>query len=169
MNTGTDEQVKKLEELIHEVTFAMLTTVETDGSLRSRPMAFNGKAGFDGDLWFFTYASSPKVDEIAHDSHVNVSFAKPESQTYVSMTGRAQLVRDPQKIEELWSPPLKAWFPEGKDDPNVALLRVRVEKAEYWDAPSSAIAHTISFVKALATGQPADPGDHAKVDLQTAV
>ena len=158
-------QIKKLDEMIKEIDFAMLTTVAEDGSLHSRPMSTQ-RAEFDGNLWFFTRASAPKVGEIEREHQVCVSYAKPESQLYVSVSGRATVVRDRAKIEELWSPELKAWFPEGPEDPDLALLRVAVGRAEYWDSPSSAVAHAISFVKAMVTGQPANPGENEKIELR---
>ena len=160
-----DENIRKLAEMIKGIEFAMLTTAEPDGSLRSRPMATQ-KAEFDGDLYFFTYGSSPKAHEIEHDRHVNVSYANPDKQRYVSVSGRARITRDRARMEELWTPELKAWFPQGLDEPDIALLQVSVEKAEYWDSPSSLVAHAISFVKAMVTGQPAQPGDHEKIDLK---
>ena len=166
--TENDEQggqIRKLDEMIKDIDFAMLTTVAEDGSLHSRPMSTQ-RAEFDGNLWFFTQASAPKVGEIEHEQRVNVSYAKPESQRYVSVSGRATVVRDRAKIKELWSPELKAWFPGGADDPDLALLKVAVERAEYWDSPSSAVAHAISFVKAMVTGQPADPGENEKIELK---
>lgn len=164
----TDERgghVKKLAEMIKEIDFAMLTTVAEDGSLHSRPMSTQ-RAEFDGNLWFFTRASAPKVGEIEREHHVNLAYAKPEAQRYVSVSGRATVVRDPAKIEELWSPELKAWFPEGPEDPDLALLKVAVERAEYWDSPSSAVAHAISFARAMLTGQPANPGENEKIELK---
>ena len=162
--TNHDEAVKTLAKLIQDIKFAMLTTAEPDGSLRSRPMAIQQK-DFDGVLWFFTKAESGKVDEVHEDHHVNVSFSSPEKSQYVSVSGLARLVRDKAKAQELWSPANKAWFPQGVDDPELALLRVDVSKAEYWDTPSSTVVHVVGFVKALATGTPYKPGDHAKVDL----
>jgi general stress protein 26 len=160
-------QIKKLAEMIREIDFAMLTTVAEDGSLHSRPMSTQ-RAEFDGNLWFFTRASAPKVGEVEREQQVNVAYAKPETQSYVSVSGRATVVRDRAKIGELWSPELKAWFPEGPEDPDLALLKVAVERAEYWDSPSSAVAHAISFVKALVTGRPADPGENEKIELKKA-
>lgn len=164
-NAERNEQLKKLGELIKDIEFAMLTTAEADGTLRSRPMATQ-QVEFDGDLWFFTRASAPKVDEIEREQHVNVSYAKPEKQRYVSVSGQGQLVRDRAKIEELWNPAYKAWFPQGLDDPDLALLRVQASQAEYWDSPASAVVHLLGLVKATVTGQPYDGGEHAKVDLQ---
>lgn len=161
-----NEDVAKLRELIRDVKFAMLTTEDTDGALRSRPMVVQ-ESEFDGDLWFFTGASSPKVAEIQQHQRVNVALANPDKQRYVSVSGTAQLVRDRTKAEELWKPAYKAWFPEGLEDPDLALLQVTVEKAEYWDSPGSAVVHLIGFVKALATGERLqDPGEHEKIELR---
>lgn len=159
-----DDSVQKLGRLIKDIKFAMLTTVCDDGSLRSRPMATQ-EAEFDGTLWFFTRAGAPKVGEVQRDEQVNVSYASPADQRYVSVSGRARLVRDPAKNRELWSAAYKAWFPKGLDDPELALLRVEPDKAEYWDAPSSTMAHLFGVVKAALTGKAAKPGDHEKLDL----
>lgn len=160
-----EQDIKKLWSLIKDVEFGMLTTVDEDGTLRSRPMATQ-KVEFDGDLWFFTYASSAKVHEVQHEHAVNVSFANPDDQVYVSTSGTAKLVRDRSKMEQLWNPILKTWFPKGLDDPEIALLKVRVEQAEYWDSPSSAVVLLAGFVKSQITGQPPKPGDNEKIDLE---
>jgi general stress protein 26 len=141
------EDIKKLGELIKDIPIAMLTTVDEDGTLRSRPMAIQGDE-FDGTLWFMVGADSAKVHEV-----------------YISVSGTAQLVRDRAKIDEFWNPMNKAWFPEGKDDPNIALLHVTVSKAEYWDSPSSAVAHVVGVAKALVTGQSYEPGENEKINL----
>lgn len=159
-----EEQLQKLNELIKDVQYAMFTTVEPDGTLRARPMATR-KAEFDGTLWFFTKASAPKVDEVEQEQNVCVSYAKPEKQHYISMSGAARVVRDRNKIEELWTPELKAWFPGGKEDPDIALLRVEVSQAEYWDSHNSTIAHLLGLAKSVATGTTYQPGENEKVNL----
>jgi general stress protein 26 len=162
---GHHEDVEKLAKLIRGIKFAMLTTAMPDGTLRSRPMATQ-QAPFDGSLWFFTYFHSGKVDEIEHDQHVNVSYADPSGNRYVSVSGRAAIVRDRQKAGELWSELHRAWFPQGLDDPNLALLRVDVHDAEYWDGPSSRMVQLAGFVKAMVTGKPAtDLTENRKLHL----
>jgi len=161
-----ENNLEKLRELVKDIDFCMLTTVDEGGDLHSRPMSSNGDIDADGDIWFFTNASSHKVSEIAKLPKVNVSFADPDDQRYVSVSGTAQLVRDQAKIEELWRPEFKMWFPEGKDDPEIALLRVSLEKAEYWDSPSSTIGYALSFVSSLVTGKEPDLGENKKVDFQ---
>jgi len=160
-----ENDLEKLRELVKDIDFCMLTTVDEGGDLHSRPMSSNGDIDEDGDLWFFTSASSHKVSEIEKLPKVNVSFADPDNQRYVSVSGTAQLVRDREKIDELWRPEFKIWFPEGKEDPEVALLRVNLEKAEYWDSPSSTIGYALSFVSSLVTGKQPDLGENRKVNL----
>ena len=164
MSKDQAETMQKLGELIKDINIAMLTTALPDGSLRSRPMAT--QAGeFDGTLWFFTNVESEKVHEIEDDQHVNLSYAEPSEQKYVSISGKARINRDRANIEELWSTPLKAWFPGGKEDPNIALLQVEVENAEYWDAPSSKMVHLVGVVQATVTGQSYEPGENEKITL----
>ena len=159
------DNLQKLREMVKEIDFCMLTTVDENGDLHSRPMSVNGDIDTDGDLWFFTSASSHKVVEITKSPKVNVSFADPDNQHYVSISGKAQLVRDRNKIDELWRPEFKMWFPEGKDDPQVALLRVNLEKAEYWDSPSSTIGYVLNLVSSLVTGKEANAGENRKIEL----
>jgi general stress protein 26 len=159
------EDFRKLKELIKDIDFCMLTTIDERGDLHSRPMSSNGDIDPNGDLWFFTGASSHKVSEINDAPRVNISFADPSNQHYVSVTGRAQLVLDRNKIDELWREQFKMWFPEGKQDPNVALLRINIEKAEYWDSPSSTISYALNFVSAIVTGEEPDMGEHKQLEF----
>jgi general stress protein 26 len=161
-----ENDLEKLREMVKDIDFCMLTTVDEGGDLHSRPMSSNGDIDADGDIWFFTNASSHKVSEIAKRPKVNVNFSDPDNQRYISVSGTAQLVRDRAKIDELWRPEFKIWFPEGKEDPEVALLRVNLEKAEYWDSPSSTIGYALSFVSSLVTGKEPDFGENKKVDLR---
>lgn len=163
--TDHNEDIQKLGAMIKEIKFAMLTTAEPDGTLRSRPMATQATE-FDGELWFFTAASAPKVEEIEQDHHVNLSYAAPDKNLYVSVSGKARMIRNRKKAEELWNPAYKAWFPKGLDDPDLALLKVSVTQAEYWDSSSSAVVHLVGFVKALATGERYHPGENEKIDLR---
>lgn len=160
---GTTDARAKLQELIEGIDFCMLTSIDGD-VMRSRPMSTQ-QAEFDGDIWFFTSDETHKVDEIAADNRVCVAYTKPDSHTYVSVSGRAEIVRDRTKMEELWNPVLKAWFPDGLEDPRLCLLKVTAEQAEYWDQPSGKVVQLFGFVKALATGQSAEWGENQKLEL----
>ena len=160
-----EDDLQKLRELVKDIDFCMLTTVAENGDLHSRPMSSNGDIDSAGALWFFTSASAHKVHEIEKLPKVNVSFADPDNQHYVSISGTAQLVRDRNKIDELWRPEFKMWFPNGKDDPDVALLRVSPEKAEYWDSPASTIGYMLNFLSSLVSGKEADAGQNRKINF----
>jgi general stress protein 26 len=163
-HTAREEDIARLRELIKGIKFAMLTTVEEDGSLHSRPMTVQ-ETEFDGDMWFFTEADAPKVDEIQHDHQVNVALAAPDDQRYISLSGTARLVRDVRKQRELWSEPNKIWFPNGPEDPNLALLKVSVTRAEYWESGSNRVGRMIDFARAMITGDQRQVGENKKLDL----
>jgi general stress protein 26 len=163
MEDKRQESIRKLNDLINDVKVAMLTTIDW-GILRSRPMQTQ-EFDFDGDLWFFTSSETHKTEEIEKDRRVNVSYAAPDTNTYVSVTGTAEIVTDREKIEELWNPIYKAWFPDALEDPNLVLLKVAVEQAEYWDSPSSTLVQVAGFVKAMVTGERAGGGENKKINL----
>lgn len=165
VETRTDAEArKKVWDLIRDVEVAMMVTVAEGGHLHGRPMRAVNKE-FDGTLWFFTNDHTPKTAEVQHDRQVLLAYSDPSKQNYVSVRGTAQVVRDQAKQKELWSEPLRVWFPKGAEDPSIALLKVTVEGAEYWDAPSSTLVHAYGYLKAVTTGEPPKPGDNDKVDF----
>ena len=160
-NTGED--FARLRELIEDIRIAMMTTQDADGTLRSRPLQ-TLRCADEGTLWFFTSASSPKVAEAAAGGwQVNLSYANPGKQDYVSISGRATLSRDRKMIEALWNEWAKVFFPQGVDDPDLALLRVDIEKAEYWDSPGTAIGRAYAIAKARITGNKDAIGENVKL------
>src|SRR6478752_3554915 len=113
-----------LGKLLEDIDIAMLTTIGRDGYLVSRPLSTQ-KSAFDGRrVWFFTEADSPKIGEIGRNAKVNLAYASKDKNTYVSIAGVASVNRDRALIEQFWSDPLKAFFPRGKDDPNLVLLEL---------------------------------------------
>lgn len=151
-----DEKLQALGEMIKEIRFAMLTTRSSEGRLHSRPMATR-EMDENGILWFYTGKSSLKVREIEAVHEVNLSYQDPGKNLFVSVAGMAVLSVDPEKIRELWSPMLKAWFPQGLDDPELALLRVEVAEAEYWDVKSGKMTSLWGLAKSvLGQGSGAD-------------
>src|SRR4051812_1288679 len=148
MEGSNSDDIARLKELIEDIRIAMMTTVDEDGTLRSRPLQTLRSAD-DGVLWFFTSASSPKVAEAqANGWQVNLSYAHPGKQDYVSVSGRATLSRDRNMMETLWNKWVEVFFPKGLDDPDLALLRVDIEKAEYWDSPGTAVGRLFAVAKA---------------------
>lgn len=165
METRSDQAARdKVFDLIKDIHVAQMVTIDAGGKLRGRPMV-GQQEKFEGELWFFTSAQSGKIDEIEHHPEVLLSYSDPRSQTYVNVVGEAAVVRTPEKIRELWSEPVRVWFPKGAGDPDIALVRVDVKEAEYWDAPSSAFVHAYGYVKAVTTGKRPNPGETGHVDF----
>ena len=162
---GTDRGSKeKVVSLIRDMSYATFTTRSPEGGvLHARPMAYRS-VGEDAELWFFTKADSRKVRELKADPSTMVSFADPKEHNFVSISGTTEVVADRAKVKELWSELYRTWFPNGPDDPNIVLLRVEPEHAEYWDTPSSVVVYAYGYVKALVTGKAAKPGDVGTVD-----
>jgi len=162
---GIDKNVKRIGELLKKIDIAMLTTTGAGGFLMSRPLSTQD-ARFDGRrVWFFTETDSPKVAEIRRNPKVNLAYASKGKNVYISMTGTARPNRDPEMIEELWSDAMKAFFPKGKNDPNLTLLEVDVHSVEYWDGPGSWIGKAVSFLIARVTKKEEVMGENRIVDL----
>jgi general stress protein 26 len=151
----------KFRDLTAGIHVAMLTTRGTDGLLHSRPMGTR-EIESDGVLWFFTADDSGKVQEIYHDQMVNVSYLNSRDQVYVSVAGKASLSRDRAKMRELWTPALKAWFTDGVEDPNLALLRVEIKGIDYWEGPGKLVT-LLKFAKSAVTSTPSKVGEHGKI------
>jgi len=158
--TADTADLQKISGLIKDIKVAMLTS-DDGGHLRSRPMVAAQK-DFAGELFFFTRASAPKVDEVERHSQVNVSYADADNQNYVSLSGTGEIVRDPALVSAHWSEAMRTWFPKGKDDPDIAILKVSVDQAEYWDAPSSTMVYLYGYAKAVTTGASPHPGENEK-------
>ena len=154
----------KVWEMIKDVTIAMMVTSDDEGIMRSRPMAAK-QDEFSGDLWFFTDVQSGKIDEIEGNPQVLLGYSSPSKQEYVSINGTASIVRDRAKIKDLWSEAMRVWFPKGAEDADIALIKVSIDQAEYWDAPSAAMVLAVGYVKARLTGKRPNPGEHKVVNF----
>ncbi|RZJ22165.1 MAG: hypothetical protein EOO54_11765 [Haliea sp.] len=133
-------QLRTLNRLIDHIGPGMLTCEDDAGQLISRPMT-PLKLDADGNLWFFIRSRADAAPRAALASYrVNIAFAQPEDASYVSVTGNAQVVHDAARTEVLWSPVIRLWFADGMKDPELALLRVAIVRAEYWDAKAGAMA-----------------------------
>ncbi|MQA33579.1 pyridoxamine 5'-phosphate oxidase family protein [Modestobacter roseus] len=158
----SNDETRKVAELLKDERIAALTTTALDGTLMSRPMAMQ-EVEFDGDLWFFAARDSRKVAQVRERPQVNV--ATSGSSSWVSLTGIAVVIDDLAKKQKLWNKAVEAWFPDGPDDADVVLLRVEATSAEYWNSPGGRVASVISFAKAKLTGQAYDGGENERVDL----
>ncbi len=158
------ENRDELYDLIDDVGTAMLVT-DRNGQLRSRPM--KGKLYRDsGEIWFLTERGSGKTNEIISDKSTNLTYACPEKETYISVSGKAQIAKDAEKIDDLWGPWAKAWLQCDQDDPKVAAIRFTPHVAEFWSSPESAIVQTWELAKANLTGDEPDIGNNSKVQLK---
>lgn len=164
-NRNDDDGRDKVMDIIKEVEFAQMVTHGPGGVMHSRPMVAR-EAGDNGEIWFMTRDGSRKVDEIESDPRVLLVYSDGNDQNYVSLAGHAEIVRDRAKIADLWSEPMRAWFPDGADDPSIALVRVSPSVAEYWDAPSSTFVHVYGYVKSALTGEPPRLGEIGHFDMK---
>lgn len=154
---------KKLYEMIDDVKIAMLTTIEKNGSLHTRPMA-NQKADSEGSIWFFTDKDGSVARNVKANPKLSLGYAG--SGAYVAVTGKGEMVDDRALIEALWSEEVQAWFPKGKTDPNLTLLKVEPDTGEFWSFPSAPLSQTVGYVKAKLTGEKADDiGENKKLAL----
>ena len=167
MATKGAKPAEMLGKLLEGIDIAMLTTVGRDGDLVSRPLSTQ-KSTYDGRrVWFFTEADSPKVAEIRRHPKVNLAYASKDKNTYISLAGRASVNRDRALIGEFWNDAMKAFFPKGKDDPNLVLLEVQPRTVEYWDGPGTFIGKAISFLVARVTKREEVMGENRLLDLRS--
>lgn len=159
-----EEKIQKVGELIKGIKFAMLTTINSEGHLHTRPM-MTLENEFDGILWFFAGKSSPLAEDLRTHTEVNLAYTQTHGLTYVSVAGKATLVDDKVRARKLWKPTCKTWFTEGVDDPNLMLVKVEAHSAQYWDSPSS-VGHFLELAKSLLTGSTYVGESHEKVTLQ---
>jgi general stress protein 26 len=154
-----EESTAKLVELMGDMPIAMMTTQGPEG-LRSVPMARQDVEP-DAEMWFITARDTDHVRAIAAEPAVALTFSSRDA--WVAATGRAEVVDDLRKLRDLWNTFAEAWLPGGPEDPNAALIRVDVERAEYWDTPGGRIASLVSFAKTKLTGDTYD-ADHGTVE-----
>jgi general stress protein 26 len=163
METTKDySERQKVWDMIKDIRISIMVTYDDDGNLTSRPMSAQ-QEGFDGNLWFFTDVNSLKIDQIEGNQNILLGYSNPDKNEYISVNGTAEIVRDVEKSKALWSEMLRTWFPKGAEDPNIALIKVSITSAEYWDSPSSSMAIAYGYVKARLTGERAKIGENKKV------
>ncbi|MBB5752850.1 pyridoxamine 5'-phosphate oxidase family protein [Prosthecomicrobium pneumaticum] len=158
MMENAEDGRAKVKEILDDAGFVMLATRSADGRYHARPMAV-AACDEDGVLWFLTDRRSIKADELARDSEVLVTVADESHDNYLSLGGTASLQTDRPTIDRLWSEPARAWFPNGKDDPGIAALRIDIDIAEYWDVSSSTLVQLYGYAKAVITGERAHTGE----------
>ena len=161
----SDKQ-KHFQDILQSFDTAMLTTIGTDNKPRSRPMRI-AKICDDDVLWFVTSVESGKVDEI--EANNNAAIVMQGGGKYLSMTGTAHVVNSKERIDEVWKDAWKIWFPEGKNDPSVVLLKIEPEEGEYWDlSGTNRLRFMYEAGKAYFSGEEIDTSNmdsNAKVSL----
>jgi len=152
--------------LIKEVKVGMLITEDNDtkASLHGRPMSLVQDA-YDGTLFFYTHKDAGKVYEVANEKkEVCITFADPSDQVYVSLSGHAKITHDQKLIDKYWSAGVSAWFPEGKEGGNVAMLEVKIYKGEHWNTDENKLIQLFEFTKAQINDETPEIGEHEKFD-----
>jgi general stress protein 26 len=129
------EAFAHLAEFIQTNKVALFTTVTSDGTLHSRPLLTRQVDEANHALWFFVASNFPKAEEWLHGREVALAYVSADEKGCYSVSGRAHVVHDKAKAEELWTPGAATRFPTGADDPRLVLLRVEVEAVEFWDSP----------------------------------
>ncbi len=159
---STPEHKQFIWNLIKEIKVGMLVTEDDDENvLRGRPMHLVQDA-YDGTLYFYTSKNASKVYEIKDHRDVCITFSDPGDQVYVSLSGKAHLTQDRELIDRYWNPWAEAWFENGKEDADVAMLQVKINKGEHWDADESKLVQAIEIAKANVTESTPDLGENEK-------
>jgi general stress protein 26 len=151
-NLKAKEGVEKLKEMVERIHICLFcTNLKVDDGGTCRPMDAQ-EVDDDGNLWFFSDKNSDKNKEIEQDKHVQLFFSHPGKQSYLVLNGEAEIIVDRDKIEELWTPLVKVWFKEGKDDPNISIIKVNTKNAYYWDEDGHKMINFFKMVASIATG-----------------
>ena len=166
MNDPTNAH-ETLWKLIKDIRFGMLTHRTSTGMLHAHPLTTQNRSiDEESELYFFISKSGELYERLLTDGEVNVSYADPDEDSYVSVSGQARFVEDRALKEALWSPMAKAWFPGGVSDPDLALLAVRIRHAEYWNVDESKMVQLFQMAKAAITGEPPRHlGEHKELTL----
>jgi general stress protein 26 len=149
--------------MIKDIKVAMLTSWDGE-QLHARPM-HGHQEEFTGKLYFFTRLDSGKTHEIGRYDKINLAYVDLDDNDYVSVSGRGHISTDREQMRKYWNPMASAWFPQGLDDPQLALIEVSIDSAQYWDATASTMRHLWEVARANLTGRPPDLGENEKLRL----
>lgn len=158
-NLNSQEAITKLQSLIKDIGTCMFFTNTQTGIHNTRPMAAIEVDG-NGNVWFFANKQSSKVADIRKDTNVHLVFAHTTKDSYLDLRGRASIEEDKKSIEEKWNPIVKAWFPEGKNDPQLCLIKVKTDEAHYWDTDTTKMVEMLKIVASVVTGKQLAEGVH---------
>jgi general stress protein 26 len=163
-NLEQQEALKKFKKLVEEVRTCMFITNTTSEHEHTRPMA-TIEVEDDGTLWFFTDIRSIKVEEVNRDKTVHLTYAHPGKESYLDVWSRGTVITDKQQLKDKWSPIVKAWFPDGVDDPNLALLKLQPTECYYWDSETGKMIQFFKMAASIVSGQRLADGAEGKLKL----
>jgi general stress protein 26 len=162
-NLNNEDAKQKFRKIANDVNICMFIT-SPDDDQSSRPMA-TIQVDDDGTLWFYTHKSSGKTAQIENDHDVHLVYSHPGKNSYMDVWGKGNVVEDRRKIEELWNPIVKAWFPDGVDDPDLCLLKVSPYAAYYWDTETGKMVQFIKILTAAVTGKRLAEGQEGSIEI----
>lgn len=163
-NLQNEEALSKFKKLVEEIRICMFITDNKNDENHTRPMA-TIEVEDDGTLWFFTDIRSIKVEEVETSKEVHLTYAHPGKDSYLDVWGSGSVVTDRQTIKDKWKPMVKAWFPEGSDDPNLALLQIRPQSSYYWDSETGKMVEFLKMAASIVTGKRLAEGAEGKLEL----
>ncbi|HYG14747.1 MAG TPA: pyridoxamine 5'-phosphate oxidase family protein [Bacteroidia bacterium] len=161
-NLYSEEAINKLQELAEDADIAILTSGLTNLPLSACPMSTRD-VDEHGHLWFLSTANSDHNHNIARDNRVQLFYSNHSSSEYLSIYGTAEILKDRTKIDELWSSMAKTWFNEGKDDPNLTVIKVMPLEAYYWDTKTNKMVSLFKILSGAITGKENDDGIQGKI------
>lgn len=163
-NLYSKEAIEKLKELAEAADICMFVTNLDNRPMSARPMSTQ-EVDEEGNLWFLSKASSDKNEEIKDNDEVQLFYNNKTSAEFLSVYGRAVIMRDREKTKEIWTPMAKAWFTEGIDDPELTIIKVIPEDTYYWDTKSSKFVSLVKIAAAVVTGKTKDDGVQGKINV----
>jgi len=157
------DSIERVWEIIEKAGVGMLTT-QFDGGLRARPLEPRPDRPA-GIIRFVTDVRGAKDDEITAKPDACLIVIEPKDKAYLSITGRATVIRDSALAARIWKKTDDVWWPGGPDDPNVRVLEFHLARAELWDGPASSVVAAYEFAKARVTGAKPNLGENRKLTV----
>ncbi|MEO1849440.1 MAG: pyridoxamine 5'-phosphate oxidase family protein [Psychrobacter sp.] len=144
------QQMDTIQAMVKDIKYTMMTTRTSENHLHSCPMNTTETSIGAKEIWFIGHSPCETIDNIKNDPQVNLAYVSQDNKQYLSITGKAELVDDKDKLDELWSMTYNAYFEKGKEDPKVQLIKVVPHGAEYW-ANGNAITSAVRMAAAAVT------------------
>src|SRR4051794_37823870 len=163
-NLSNQDAIKKMKDLAEEVKICMFCTYNSQNTMETAPMNVN-QVDEDGTFWFLSAKDSTRNRDIEANSATDLIFAQPSKENYLSIHGKSEVLYDKQKVEDLWNPIVKTWFTEGKDDPNISIIKFTPDEAYYWDTKHGKMISFLKVAVGAVTGKTMDDGIEGKLKV----